>query len=210
MEYSVEQYCQQHSEYCDDSMLITKENINLEQENTTDLVLIDSVRPRDLQTWINHKLDTSSSSDSAQNSNKLVSWFDTPMNNNNAEMNDGHVNLYSKEFSQLASLYKPQGDHGQNSAPTISLFSPYNQTADSQDQCDSYLQIDVQVLRSTVIKGQLMSLQQYGSASTALLDGMKKDLIAHHNNVTRSNRKREHETIVKREKRAKKLSRVII
>jgi hypothetical protein len=207
----VEQYCQQHSEYCDESMLIPKENINLEQENTTDLVLIDSVRPRDLQTWINHKLDTTSDSNSAQ-SNKLISWFPTSASdsNNNVELNDGHVNLYSKEFSQLASLYQSQDDLHRNSAPTISLFSPYNQTADSEDQCDSYLQIDVQVLRSTVIKGQLMSLQQYGSASTALLDGMKKDLIAHHHNVTRSNRKREHETIVKREKRAKKLSRVII
>lgn len=209
----MEQYCQQHSDYCDESMLISNENTNLEQENTTDLVLIDSVRPRDLQTWINHKLDASDSNNLAQNenANRLVSWFPatTASGSNNAEINDSHVNLYSKEFSQLASLHKPQGDHSQNSAPTISLFSPFNQTADNEDQCDSYLQIDVQVLHSTVIKGQLMSLQQYGSASTTLLDGMK-DLIAHNNNVTRSNRKRASETFVKREKRTKKISRVII
>ncbi|EPB82043.1 hypothetical protein HMPREF1544_11208 [Mucor circinelloides 1006PhL] len=205
MDYSVEQFCQQHAEYCDEAMETTTSTSDASTSdiNSTDLVLIDSVRPRDLQTWINHKLDVSG--DSADNDKKLISWFPNNANekSDTKDSNDGHVYLYSKEFSQLASMHSSQSQSKDKSPPTISLVSPYNQTAAIQD---SYLQIDVQVLRSQVIKGQLMSLQQYGSASTALLDGMKKDLIS--SNVTRSNKKEN--LIVKREKRTKKISRVII
>ncbi|KAK4515056.1 uncharacterized protein ATC70_002666 [Mucor velutinosus] len=208
MDYSVEQFCQQHAEYCDEAMEATTStstsDVSTSDINSTDLVLIDSVRPRDLQTWINHKLDVSS--DSVDNDKKLISWFPNNANEKSSDAkdsNDGHVYLYSKEFSQLASMHSTQSQSKDKSPPTISLVSPYNQTATTQD---SYLQIDVQVLRSQVIKGQLMSLQQYGSASTALLDGMKKDLIS--SNVTRSNKKEDY--IVKREKRTKKISRVII
>ncbi|GAN11501.1 hypothetical protein MAM1_0637d11064 [Mucor ambiguus] len=206
MDYSVEQFCQQHAEYCDEAMESTTSASDAPTSdiNSTDLVLIDSVRPRDLQTWINHKLDVSG--DSKDNDKKLISWFPNNANEKSPDTkdsNDGHVYLYSKEFSQLASMHSTQSQSKDKSPPTISLVSPYNQTATTQD---SYLQIDVQVLRSQVIKGQLMSLQQYGSASTALLDGMKKDLISP--NVTRSNKKEDY--IVKREKRTKKISRVII
>ncbi|KAL9547345.1 hypothetical protein MBANPS3_006204 [Mucor bainieri] len=207
MDYSVEQFCQQHAEYCDEAMETTTSTSDAPTTsdiNSTDLVLIDSVRPRDLQTWINHKLDVSG--DSEDNDKKLISWFPNNANEKSPDAkdsNDGHVYLYSKEFSQLASMHSTQSQSKDKSPPTISLVSPYNQTATTQD---SYLQIDVQVLRSQVIKGQLMSLQQYGSASTALLDGMKKDLIS--SNVTRSNKKEDY--IVKREKRTKKISRVII
>lgn len=206
MDYSVEQFCQQHAEYCDEAMETTTSTsaASANDINSTDLVLIDSVRPRDLQTWINHKLDVSS--DNADNDKKLISWFPNNANEKSSDSkdsNDGHVYLYSKEFSQLASMHSTQSQSKDKSPPTISLVSPYNQTATTQD---SYLQIDVQVLRSQVIKGQLMSLQQYGSASTALLDGMKKDLIS--SNVTRSNKKEDY--TVKREKRTKKISRVII
>ncbi|KAI8084170.1 uncharacterized protein B0P05DRAFT_536401 [Gilbertella persicaria] len=161
----------------------------LQQTNTTDLVLIDSVRPRDLQTWINQKLDVK------MNNNRLISW---PVHKEDQKESTDHVYLYSKEFSQLASLHSPlTTKDNEFQLPTISLISPYNQTV-TQEQCDSYLQIDVQVLRSTVIKGQLMSLRQFGSGSTALLDGMKDDLIT---NTTQRRR---------REKRTQKISRVVV
>ncbi|KAG1048145.1 hypothetical protein G6F43_009446 [Rhizopus delemar] len=119
------------------------------KDQSTDLVLIDSVRPRDLQMWINHKLEKKQSD------------------------KQSHVYLYSKEFSQMASLTKTNEYKGNK--PMLSLISPYNQTADISDR---YLQIDVQVLGSKVIEGQLTSLQQYDYPS-ALLDGIKKDLITY-------------------------------
>ncbi|KAG1143765.1 hypothetical protein G6F37_006256 [Rhizopus arrhizus] len=135
-------------------------NENCKEQNT-DLVLIDSVRPRDLQTWIHRKLEKDSSK------------------------GQSHLYLYSKEFSQMASLTKTSKHKGNK--PMLSLISPYNQTADI---CDRYLQIDVQVLGSKVIEGQLMSLQQYDYPS-ALLDGMKKDLITY----PRKNYKKEKKSI---------------
>ncbi|KAI8639602.1 hypothetical protein BD408DRAFT_484737 [Parasitella parasitica] len=204
MDYSIERLCQQHAEYCDESMEAASPAAAPSENSSTDLVLIDSVRPRDLQTWINHKLDVSNKSHDSDN--KLVSWLPNNANDRpgSKDSNDGHVYLYSKEFSQLASMHSTQTLSRDKSPPTISLISPYNQTAAAAQ--DSYLQIDVQVLRSQVIKGQLMSLQQYGAASTALLDGMKRDLIS--SNVTRPNKKED--MLVKREKRSKKISRVVI
>ncbi|KAI8350319.1 hypothetical protein EDC96DRAFT_577790 [Choanephora cucurbitarum] len=162
--------------------------------STTDLVLIDSVQPRDLQTWINQKLDSEVIND---NNNKLISWF--PQRREEKKESSDHVYLYSKEFTQLASLHTAQkmSEEQPTQLPTISLISPYNLTV-PEDQCDSYLQIDVQVLRSTVIKGQLMSLQQFGPGSVALLDGMKDELIA---NATQKRRHMKRQT--------KKIARVI-
>ncbi|CEI96345.1 hypothetical protein RMCBS344292_10510 [Rhizopus microsporus] len=128
-----------------------------ENHQQTDLVLIDSVRPRDLQTWINHKLEKTESSESS------------------------HVYLYSKEFSQMASPMTPSVIY--KGKPMLSLISPYNQTSEI---CDRYLQIDVQVLGSKVIDGHLMSLQQYEYPS-ALLDGMKKGLITYPRTPTKKN-----------------------
>lgn len=159
--------------------------------NSTDLVLIDAVRPRDLQTWINHKTDV----------NDIETW---------SEKSEGqrHVYLYSPEFSQIAPLNPTHPIRtSTQDLPMLSLISPYNVTENCKDEDQKYLQIDVQVLRSTVIKSQLLPLQQCDFAST-LLDGLKKDLISHQNyiaqpqNVTPA-------LIVKRDKRAKKLARVL-
>jgi hypothetical protein len=182
---------------------------------TTDLVLIDAaVRPRDLQTWINHKLDSSSSISA---SSDLQTWSSA---GEQPQTHPRHIYLYSKEFSQIAPMNPIEQQQFATSSgdlPILSLISPYNQTlsADGEEEEDGcvnsskkYLQIDVQVLRSQVIRSQLLPLQQCETAST-LLDGMKKDILSHHshhqfNNVT--------PTIVKREKRAanKKLARVIV
>lgn len=186
VDYAVEQYCQ--TDDCSSS--------NEDKQSTTDLVLIDAVRPRDLQTWINHKLDNSQETQEQQR----------------------HVYLYSKEFSQIApidpAIHSP---FTTDELPILSLISPYNQSAstpsaDDTIQDQKYLQIDVQVLRSTVIRSQLLPLEQCDSAST-LLDGMKKDLIINQPTTVFSQQENVNVTppiIVKREKRAnKKLARVI-
>lgn len=193
---------------------------------TTDLVLINAaVRPRDLQTWINHKLDSTaatihsdSSIPASSNINDLQTWSQGQQKQSSQPR---HVYLYSKEFSQIAPMNPSQQFTTNSDLPILSLISPYNQTlADGQDedgdqdmdnsgcQVKKYLQIDVQVLRSQVIRSQLMPLEQCETASS-LLDGMKKNILSHShhqfNNVTPT-------TIVKREKRAanKKLARVIV
>ncbi|KAI9483967.1 MAG: hypothetical protein EXX96DRAFT_648628 [Benjaminiella poitrasii] len=188
----------------------------------TGLVLLDAVQPRDLQTWINHKLVVDPSLTTTTSS----SWEEEEEEEEEEYASD-HVYLYSKEFSQLASLTninneddnKQQRRHHHHQLPTISLLSPYyhhnnnhSQTTlidhKEQDQEQCYLQIDVQVLRSNVIKGQLMSLQQFGppSSRALLLDGMKKDLIIP------SPKKR---AMMKREKRnmnnnSKRISRILV
>lgn len=211
-DYPVEQQQQQQQPYCqtEDCDMVLNSNTN----NSTDLVLIDAVRPRDLQTWINQKSNQPSTLGDKQ---------------------QRHIYLFSKEFSQIAPMNQHQASFLSTSTdelPILSLISPYNQsqfipsssaaastaaTTEEEEEYDpteeKYLQIDVQVLRSTVIRSQLLPLQQCDSAD-ALLDGMRKDLIINQpsssgianniNNVTPP-------VIVKREKRAasRKFARVV-
>lgn len=152
------------------------------------------MRPRDLQTWINHKTEI----------NDIQTW-------SNGQPAQRHVYLYSKEFSQIAPINQNQHQHYTSTIdlPILSLISPYNITDEMEPQDDcikKYLQIDVQVLRSTVIESQLLPLQQCDFAST-LLDGLKKDLISNQNYIHQSNVTPA--VVVKRDKRAKKLARVL-
>jgi hypothetical protein len=102
---------------------------------STDLVLIDSVRPRDLQTWIQHKLDVE-------------------------EITRPSLYLYSNEFSQIASITEEPAFHDE---PILSLVSPFQTNSNRSDTTNQYLQIDVQVLRSRVINGVLTSFEQCDS-----------------------------------------------
>jgi hypothetical protein len=155
----------------------------LETNPSTDLVLMNSVRPYDLQSWIQHK----------------------EVNQSNEENeHKRHVYLYSKEFSQVVPMNTQHQFTNTDELPILSLISPFNQSMINQEQEEKYLQIDVQVLRSTVIRSQLLPLEQCDTADS-LLDGMKKDLIMNPSNVTPP-------ISVKREKRSnnpKKLARVI-
>lgn len=182
-------YCQ--TEDCDMAL----------NSNSTDLVLIDAVRPRDLQTWINQKSTEPSTLGDKQR----------------------HIYLYSKEFSQIAPMNGQASflSTSTDELPILSLISPYNQsqfiptttedtTMEEETTEEKYLQIDVQVLRSTVIRSQLLPLQQCDSAS-ALLDGMKKDLIINQPIIASNNNNVTPPVIVKREKRAasRKFARVV-
>ncbi|KAI8083665.1 hypothetical protein BDF21DRAFT_492590 [Thamnidium elegans] len=158
--------------------------------HSTDLVLIDAVRPRDLQSWINHKTDET---------NDIQAW------SNGQQPTQRHVYLYSKEFSQIAPMHTTsQQFTSTHDLPILSLISPYNTTEEEKNCEKKYLQIDVQVLRSTVINSQLLPMQQ---CDVSLFDGLKNDLIINQNYILQNNVTPS--IIVKREKRAKKLARVI-
>ncbi|ORX56930.1 hypothetical protein DM01DRAFT_1334491 [Hesseltinella vesiculosa] len=113
---------------------------------TTDLVLINPVRPGDLQTWIESSMEQNKSTD-------LVQWHNNPSIHPQQHDPDTppHLYLYAKELSQVAlsgsPLLQPDPDS------TLSLLCPVNTSA----HCDSYLQIDVKVLGSRMMHGQLQS-----------------------------------------------------
>ncbi|KAI8980313.1 hypothetical protein BDB01DRAFT_907099 [Pilobolus umbonatus] len=137
IDYSVELQCSP-DEACEKSM-----------PKSTDLILIDPVQPRDLRSWIDHKLDSTKDLETLVPYNK-----------------ESHLYLYSSELSQIAS--PPSNGQGQ---PLLSLISPYNSSSSTE-----YLQIDVQVLGSRVIDANLLSLNQCNSVEEVLL-GMKQDLV---------------------------------
>ncbi|KAI8886354.1 hypothetical protein K501DRAFT_244337 [Backusella circina FSU 941] len=114
---------------------------------STDLVLIDSVRPRDLQTWIQHKL------------------------NDVEEITRPSLYLYSNEFSQIASILEEPTLHDE---PILSLVSPFQTNSNKSDTTNQYLQIDVQVLRSRVINGVLTSFEQCDSN---IIESMQSELL---------------------------------
>lgn len=162
---------------------------------STDLVLIDPVRPYALRNWIQDRLTTTTTTTTNGGNNvknhekSLVQWSsDAIHNNNKAATTRPHIYLYSREFSQVAPIMNDSSttaaceDNGSsstflmnednhNNAALLSLISPL-----PADKNTSYLQIDVQVLGSRVIDGPLMSLEQCPFA-TSLLDNMKDDLL---------------------------------
>lgn len=160
---------------------------------STDLVLIDPVRPYALRNWIQDRLTTTTATGGHGNNVKnheksLVQWSSDAINNKAATPRP-HIYLYSPEFSQVAPIMNDTStttaaceDNGSsstflmnednhNNAALLSLISPL-----PADKNTSYLQIDVQVLGSRIIDGPLMSLEQCPFA-TSLLDNMKDDLL---------------------------------
>ncbi|ORY93507.1 hypothetical protein BCR43DRAFT_497051 [Syncephalastrum racemosum] len=161
-------------------------------ESTTDLVLIDPVRPLALRSWIEGKLNnthetglvrwSSSSSSSSLSGQQL---HDENNNNDNVNNKPSQIYLYAPEFSQVApfntTMSTTMGGGGEFHNPILSLISPLSSNAvptndTAQNDAQEYLQIDVQVLGSRVIDGQLMALNQCPHA-TSLLDRLKDDLV---------------------------------
>lgn len=176
--------------------------------STTDLILLESVRPYALRSWIDDKIGHASSSEK-QSRNKetaLVRWsssFSAPSRHNNDQNARDRetvprIYLYSDEFSQVAPVIQagnfvdyviPTEQRTPNRAltsvhPILSLISPFagkNDTAAASARSEDssrqqYLQIDVQVLGSRVIDGNLLALDQCPFA-TSLLDNIKDDLV---------------------------------
>lgn len=159
------------------------------ESTTTDLVLIDPVRPLALRSWIEGKLNNT-------HETGLVRWSsvssdpqlqDEDGTTGNSHTKPSQIYLYAPEFSQVApfntSMATPMAGGGGDVHPILSLISPLSsqKAAQSNDttaprDAQEYLQIDVQVLASRVIDGQLMALNQCPHA-TSLLDRLKDDLV---------------------------------
>ncbi|KAG0163641.1 hypothetical protein DFQ28_011480 [Apophysomyces sp. BC1034] len=166
---------------------------------STELVMMESVRPRDLQMWIKDKLDHVPTTD-AKNEKGLVHWAGRSESAEEIASNPNppRVYLYSNEFSQVAPVHSNDSSKPllfnmpkQNDQAILSLISPFGSTRPSYNQTDShpcgsaipasplqqYLQIDVKVLGSRVIDGQLVALEHCPFASSLLSD-MKDDLLS--------------------------------
>ncbi|KAI8334320.1 hypothetical protein BC941DRAFT_472903 [Chlamydoabsidia padenii] len=116
---------------------------------TTDLMLIDHVRPDDLQSWIKAKL--------GQQQQDLVPW-----------RGQQHLYLYADHFSQAAPLLEQDTTMIPALESTLSILCPLNTTSCEQP---SYLQIDVQVLGSRVLEGEMKHRQQ---EDTVMFDSGKR------------------------------------
>ncbi|KAF7724825.1 hypothetical protein EC973_000710 [Apophysomyces ossiformis] len=180
---------------------------------STELIIMESVRPRDLQMWIEDKLDHGlpvtdiKEEEEEDNDEKgLVHWPGRVQSAkhilSSSKASSPRVYLYSNGFSQVAPIHA----NGSAKDPLLfdmpkqhddeaifSLVSPFGSTKFSHNQSDSshrpcdstifasksqrYLQIDVKVLGSRVIDGELISLEHCPFASSLLSD-MKDDLLS--------------------------------
>lgn len=111
-------------------------------------MLVDHVRPIDLQAWIKTKLDQPTDHESS-----LAQWHE-----NGLPPSSQHLYLYADGFSRVAPL--PGSDRGSTNDRTLSILCPLNQTS-CDDSRPSYLQIDVQVIGSRVLLGDLKQSEQY-------------------------------------------------
>ncbi|KAI9318494.1 hypothetical protein BX666DRAFT_1876702 [Dichotomocladium elegans] len=144
----------------------------------TDLVLIDPVQPHALRNWIQDRLTVGDEKGLVQYSRPAATSAAGIIPSNTVVV--PQIYLYSPEFSQVAPVplndsnipacESAQTDNAFDRAAVLSFISPL------PEKNSSYLQIDVQVLGSRVIDGQLMPLDQCPFA-TSLLDGLKGDLL---------------------------------
>ncbi|KAI8988417.1 hypothetical protein BDF20DRAFT_855594, partial [Mycotypha africana] len=237
-----------------------------DQHASTDLVLLDSVRPNELQMWINDKLNAypqqkETAVVKASKKNIFARWlpkffFRSESVVDNEAIDDStttttsgpnnEVYLYSNELTKLAYVHHSQQQQqhqyqqdqqadrpSMSSPPRMSIFSPYNRT--TADQSDTFLKIDVQILNSAIVKGQLLPMHPFGNAALssrqALLDTdafgastttrkRKNDVNSSFNDTHSNNHSKRGltnpmvsnsaSTLARRDiKRAKKLSRVI-
>ncbi|KAI8337449.1 hypothetical protein BC941DRAFT_425288, partial [Chlamydoabsidia padenii] len=126
---------------------------------TTDLMLIDHVQPDDLQTWIKETLNKQDHHETS-----LVQWH------NGSTL---PLYLYTNQFSRVI----PSDTMTDTTERTLSILCPLNQTTSS---CPSYLQIDVQVIGSRVLEGELKHMdrqeeQQKSGGDSAMMLGHGKD-----------------------------------
>ncbi|CAO3589500.1 unnamed protein product [Absidia cylindrospora] len=123
---------------------------------TADLMLIDHVRPSDLQMWIKEKLgDQQQQHD--QEEIGLVQWRDRQPTTVSKSVS--HLYLYANEFSQVTPLHVDHQQQQDPMEPTLSILCPLNQTTPCERP--AYLQIDVKVMGSRVLAGELKHDQQH-------------------------------------------------
>ncbi|SAL98839.1 hypothetical protein [Absidia glauca] len=115
---------------------------------TTDLMLLDHVRPIDLQAWIKTKLGRSDDHETG-----LAQWYE-----NGTPPSSQQLYLYADGFSRVTPL--TGSDSGSTNDRTLSILCPLNQTSCDGDR-PSYLQIDVQIIGSRVLLGELKQSEQY-------------------------------------------------
>ncbi|KAG0167263.1 hypothetical protein DFQ28_004555 [Apophysomyces sp. BC1034] len=175
---------------------------------SADLVLLEPVKSRALQTWIKDRLHQASPN---QEQAGLVRWSSSSSSSTPSSPASRPIYLYSHEFSQVAPVHtntaspiSDKSNQQQQQQPILSLISPYG------EKKREFLQIDVQVLRSQVIDGQLLALEQCAFAES-LLDDMKEDLLSPTNSTlkeTKRSRKDFRRKLVG-EERVRKLARVL-
>ncbi|KAI7848501.1 hypothetical protein BDC45DRAFT_523340 [Circinella umbellata] len=215
-------YIQQQQQVLERQTLDAPKQQDVEAESTTtakttDLVLMDPVRPQTLQMWIKDKLSRNDNNNNINNNNNnnnevssmtgLVRWSHqqstttTTTGSSTAASSIPKIYLYSPEFSQVAPIPQhndsttldnsQEGDddtmdheYQYHYNPMLSIISPLihhqEQQADHTmmtNDTQKYLQIDVQVLGSRVIDGQLLSLDQCPFATSLLHNFNKDDLL---------------------------------
>jgi hypothetical protein len=115
---------------------------------TTELMLVDHVRPIDLQSWIKSKLGRPDDHETS-----LAQWHE-----NGTPPSSQQLYLYVDGFSRVTPL--TGSDSGSTNDRTLSILCPLNQTSCDGDR-SSYLQIDVQIIGSRVLLGELKQSEQY-------------------------------------------------
>ncbi|CAO3591946.1 unnamed protein product [Absidia cylindrospora] len=136
---------------------------------TTDLMLIDHVRPLDLQSWIKQTLvQQKHQQQHDQHETGLTHWQDEQAAKG---LSHQHLYLYTDKFSQAAQLHENQHEQTPLASttaiePTLSILCPLNTSTSCEPP--TYLQIDVQILGSRVLEGELRHKSTSAAATTGV------------------------------------------
>ncbi|CAO3610139.1 unnamed protein product [Cunninghamella echinulata] len=161
--------------------------------STTDLILINRVQPKDLHSWVKNKLIQNQNNGTTE----LIQWNrndeDEEKTKEISETTSNHLYLYTKEFSQLglsSSSSSSNNNIKQDSSTigsTLSIICPLNTTSHCETtttSVDAYLQIDVLVIGSRVLQGELKHQfkneeedEDMAFNDQALLNNIKDEMI---------------------------------
>ncbi|KAI9277916.1 hypothetical protein BC943DRAFT_332411 [Umbelopsis sp. AD052] len=137
---------------------------------STELMVVESIKPYDLQLWIQESLKMEAeadkrTSDSASSTGLVqyqtgqpISMADTPS-----------LYLYANHLSQVVRLTDEHNKQANSVTPRVSLLSPL---VPSHESCEpqQYLQVDMQVLGSKIVGAQMVGLKDSAFIPVSMKD----------------------------------------
>ncbi|KAI8093185.1 uncharacterized protein BX664DRAFT_329111 [Halteromyces radiatus] len=156
---------------------------------TTDLMLMNHVQPGQLQSWIKEQLTSQKQEHPVHQETGLVQWRDS-------SSSSGHLYLYAQELSQVKPIQTDPLTATTTFEPTLSILCPLNTS--SACERPSYLQIDVKVLGSRILDGELKQMNietttdRHNKNDSMMFDvkGMDKQQLFDHDDERRSLRRK--------------------
>lgn len=135
---------------------------------TSELMVVESIKAHDLQSWIQESLNNESEKQLTEpaTSTGLVQYSTAQA----AMFDETPLYLYTNKLAQVVRLGKEHNPNRNNiMSPRVSLLSPL-QSSNEECEPQQYLQVDMQVIGSKIVGAQMVGLKDSSFVPLSLKD----------------------------------------